>query len=168
MGWKILTLDDTISYKHWKLSRVQGGTDRKKFLRAAHLEGSPKKHLGGEKKKNCFPFTILSPIKCTELFPALKDIQHVYLYSKFNAKWIPHPHNSFSVYPWSMFPEVDTVYFLSKGEKRISRILFMTFFSLVPTSQSQAQNHTDGGSEPGPGLSHLGWQCLRYTMLLRC
>ena len=39
------TLDDTISYKHWRLSGVQGGTDRKRFLRAAHLEGSPKKHL---------------------------------------------------------------------------------------------------------------------------
>ena len=39
------TLDDTISYKHWKLSGVQGGTDRKRFLRAARLEGSPKKHL---------------------------------------------------------------------------------------------------------------------------
>ena len=40
------TLDDTISYKYWRLSGVQGGTDRKKFLRAARLQGSPKKHPG--------------------------------------------------------------------------------------------------------------------------
>ena len=40
------TLDDTISYKYWRLSGVQGGTDRKKFLRAARLQGSPQKHLG--------------------------------------------------------------------------------------------------------------------------
>ena len=39
------TLDDTISYKHWRLSGVQGGTDRKRFLIAAHLEGGPMKHL---------------------------------------------------------------------------------------------------------------------------
>ena len=29
---------------HWRLSGVQEGTDRKRFLRAAGLEGSPKKH----------------------------------------------------------------------------------------------------------------------------
>ena len=36
------SLDDTVSYKHWILPGVQGGTDRKRFLRAAGLEGSPK------------------------------------------------------------------------------------------------------------------------------
>ena len=166
MGWKILTLDDTISYKHWKLSGVQGGTGRKRFLRAAHLEGSPKKHLGGGKKRIVFLLPFFPPSSVLSFFLHLK-IYNVYI---FIANLML---NEFLIliilflFTHGLFPEVDTVYVLSKGEKRVSRILFM-IFSLVPTSQSQAQNHTDGGSEPVPGLSHLGRQCLRYTMLLGC